>query len=42
MAYYWTPDSGLPFSDEFREQAALPMQRRKNAGHFDTAFCWDN
>ena len=22
MAYYWTLDSGLPFSDEFREQAA--------------------
>ena len=22
MAYYWTPDSGLPFSDEFKEQAA--------------------
>ena len=22
MAYCWTPDSGLPFSDEFKEQAA--------------------
>ena len=22
MAYYWTPDSGLQFSDEFKEQAA--------------------
>ena len=22
MAYYWTPDSGLPFSDECREQTA--------------------
>ena len=22
MAYYWTPDSGLPFSDEFKEQTA--------------------
>ena len=22
MAYYWTPDSGLPFSDEFKKQTA--------------------
>lgn len=22
MAYYWTPDSALPFSDEFKEQTA--------------------
>ena len=22
MAYYWTPDSGIQFSDEFKEQVA--------------------